>query len=86
MNNTICFKEHSFVFYIVAATVLNFIVLINTYINLASVETFFIDWERARFIDESKDTALINMPLFQTDSSSSILQKTSNKQNSVVIW
>lgn len=51
------------------------------------VETFFIDWEKPRFLlEQSRDTTLIDMPTFQTNSSFSILQKTSKKQKPVVIW
>lgn len=34
--------------YMIAATVLKAVVFLHTYISLALVETFFIDWERPR--------------------------------------
>lgn len=61
--------------------------LINNYITLSLVETFFIDWERPRFImEQSRDTTMLEMPTFQTESLFSVFQKTPKKQNPVVIW
>jgi len=41
-------QEWSFVMYVTAAVGLKGVVLVHHYVQLATVETFFIDWERPR--------------------------------------
>ncbi|KAI1718517.1 meckelin (Transmembrane protein 67) domain-containing protein [Ditylenchus destructor] len=88
-------QEWSFVAYIISATALKLVVLIHNCVDLALVETFFIDWERPRVsVERSRD------PTFNTGtqldiqpsnpsfdgSTSAITQSKGRKEPPVVIW
>lgn len=82
------FKESSFIIYIIISAALNAIVLLHSYISLALVETFFIDWERPRYsLEQSRDATMMDMATTTGDGvTPTPQQQKPRKHNPVVIW